>query len=189
MLTSCTRSAIRHPLSGGKEFREVSLYKAYADTARQNLKDGNFFEAILVCSVGLDVLLNALPDRLLLFSSSKLDDCQKRILQNIEKRELTAGRILKQLELACVLDNRLLRAMKALNAERNKIFHPVQKKQLKQGAILPSLATKSDASKFYRKFCHVIDVAGGKSPHSEKRDLNQYAAERNRKLKKTVSKN
>jgi hypothetical protein len=48
---------IRHPLSGGREFREVSLYKAYADNARQNLENGHFFEAILVCSVGFDVLL------------------------------------------------------------------------------------------------------------------------------------
>ena len=35
-------SAIRHPLSGGKEFREVSLYHDYAESARQNLEDGPF---------------------------------------------------------------------------------------------------------------------------------------------------
>lgn len=182
-------SAIRYPLSGGKGFREVSLYKAYVDNARQNLADGHFFEAILVCSVGLDVLLNTLPDRLLLFSSSKLDDCQKKILDDIEQRELTAGAILKQREIACVLDKRLLRALKALNAERNKVFHPLQAKKLKKGAILPSSAAKDASSKFYRKFCHVINLAGGRSPRSEERDLNQYVAERNRNLKKPLSKN
>jgi len=67
-------AVIRYPLSGGRGLKEVSLYRDYAFKAWENLQEEHFFEAILVCSVGLNVLLNALPDRLLLFSSSKLDN-------------------------------------------------------------------------------------------------------------------
>lgn len=177
-------AVIRHPLSPSKGWKDVSLYKDYADKARENLQGKHFFETALVCCVGLDVLLNALPDRLLAFRSSDLDDCQKRILEGIETREFTAGRIIKQLETACVLDRRLLRALKELNADRNKIFHPFQARKLKHGVIIPSSATQDAASKFYRKFCHVINLAGGSSPRTEERELNQYIAERRRTFRK-----
>ena len=181
-------AVIRHPLSGGKGFKEVSLYKDYADKARKNLKEEHFFEAILVCSIGLDVLLNTLPDRLLLFSSSKLNDCQKRILEEIEKREFTAGAVLKRLGTACVLDRRLLLALNGLNADRNKIFHPFQGRKVKPGAIVPSSAAEDAAHKFYRKFCHVIDLVGGRSPRSAERGLNQYVADRERTRRRRFSK-
>ena len=179
---------IKKPLSPGGGWREVSLYRTYIDLAKENLDKGSYFEAVAICCIGLDVLLNALPDRILLFSLSKLDDCQKRILEEIEDRTLTAGALLKQLETACVLDRRFLRALNGLNADRNKIFHPFQRRKLKSGAILPSSATKDAADKFYRKFCHVIDLAAGRSPLREERELNRYIEERKRTLKKHFSK-
>jgi len=175
---------IRYPLSGGKGFKEISLYKDYADRAWRDLTEEKFFETILVCSVGLDVLLNTLPDRLLTFSLPKLNDCQKRILEDIEKRELTAGTILKQLDTACVLDKRLLRSLNGLNGARNKILHPFQRGKLKDGTIFPSGATKEAAENFYRKLCHVIDLAGGRSPRAEEKELNQYVLSRKKERKK-----
>ena len=179
---------IKRPLSPGSGWREVSLYRAYADLAKENLDKGSYFESVVICCIGLDVLLNALPDRILLFSISKLNDCQKHILEEIEDRALTAGALLKQLETACVLDRRLLRALNGLNADRNRIFHPFQGRKLKSGAIVPSSATKDAADKFYRKFCYVIDLAAGRSPRSEERELNRYTEERKRTFKKHFSK-
>jgi hypothetical protein len=69
---------IRFPLSPGSGWQEVSIYRDYADRARLNLVEDRYFETIVICCIGLDVLLNALPDRLVLFSADKLTDCQKR---------------------------------------------------------------------------------------------------------------
>ena len=101
---------------------EVSLYADYADQARRDLDEDRFFETIAVCSIGLDVLLNTLPDRLLLFSSNSLDNCQKRTLTEICGGKFTAGVILKRLDTAAVLDRRLLRALDNLSKARNKVL-------------------------------------------------------------------
>jgi len=74
-----------------------------------------------------------------------------------------------------------------LNADRNKILHPVQEGKLKQGAIVPSSASKHAADKFYRNFCHVIDLAGERSPRSEEKELNQYVEERKTTSKSILS--
>lgn len=172
---------IRHPLSGHKTLEEVSLYRAYADLAYSNLREDRYFEAIVVCCIGLDVLLNTMLDRLLLFSSSKLDSCQKEILQSMQdqKDPLTAGGIIRLLRMACVLPKRLLGGLERLNQERNKVIHPITGKRLKRDAITPPIAEKRDADKFYRLFCYVIDLAGGQSPRKAERRLLQYVKERN----------
>ena len=178
-------AVIRYPLSGGKGIREESLYSCYADEVRKCLEEENFFEAILIRCVGLDVFLNSLPDRLICFSSHRLNDCQKRIIERIEgAKSLTGGRIIDQLDLACVLDRKLLSALKTLNADRNRVLHPIQNGKLKKKVILPDSATLDDAKIFARRFYHVIDLAGGCSPRSRKRALDQYLNQRNRALKK-----
>jgi hypothetical protein len=179
-----TMAVTNRPLSPGKGWREVSIYRDYADRARMNLIEDRYFETIVICCIGIDVLLNALPDRLLVFSSEKLTDCQKEVLRSIQSILPTAGAIIGRLEMACVLDRRLLRALKELNKTRNKIFHPFQTSKRKQQAISPSQATKAHAETFYRAFCYVIDLAGGRSPRSEERELNRYVEERKRNRKK-----
>ena len=179
-------AVIRYPLSGGKEFREESMYSCYADAARVCLEEEKFFDATLVCCVGLDVILNSLPDRLICFSSSKLEDSQTKILEGIENNEppLTGGGIIGRLERARVLDSKLLRALNVLNDCRNRVIHPFQNGKLKDKVILPDSATLDDAENFARRFDHVIDLAGGRSPRSKKRALDRYVDQRNRIRKK-----
>jgi hypothetical protein len=179
-----TMAVINRPLSLGKGWQDVSIYKDYADLARMNLSDSHYFETIVICCIGIDVLLNTLPDRLLVFSSKKLTDCQKEVLRSIESNHLTAGAIIGKLEMACILHGRLLRALRELNEKRNKVFHPFQKGKRKFKGVFPSQATKADAEGFYRKFCHVIDLAGGRSPRSDERELNRYVEERKRNREK-----
>lgn len=181
-------TVIRQPLSGGRGMEEVSLYADYADQARRDLDEGRFFETIAVCLIGLDVLLNTLPDRLLLFSSNKLDECQKRMLGETCGGTFTAGVILNRLDTAAVLDRRLLRALDDLSKARNKVFHPFQEGKLKSGAVYPSSATKERAESFFRKFCHVIDIAGGRSPRRQKKQLARYIMERQKTQKRKLIK-
>ena len=176
-------AVIRYPLSGGKEFREESMYSCYADAARVCLEEEKFFEATLVCCVGLDVILNSLPDRLICFSCSNLEEPQIRKLENNE-RPLTGGGIIRRLERARVLDSKLLRALNVLNVCRNRVIHPFQNGKLKDKVILPDSATLDDAENFARWFDHVIDLAGGRSPRSKKRALDRYVDQRNRIRKK-----
>ena len=172
---------IRYPLSGGKDFREESLYGAYAEEVHWCLEEKRFFEAILVCCVGLDVILNALPDRLISLSASRLDTEQIRILHDMEnKKHLMAGEIIGKLKRASLLDRKLVCALATLNAYRNNVIHPFRRGQLKDKAILPFNVSENDAQKFARQFYHVIDLSGGRSPRNKKRALERYAKERNR---------
>jgi len=126
---------VNHPLSPGKGWCDVSLYRAYADLAHENFDAGRYFEAIVVCSVGLDILLNTLPDRLLTHSLSRLDHCQQLLISNIENNPMTGGAILRQLRLANVLNRRLAQALDRLNKQRNKVIHPIEAGKEKEGAI------------------------------------------------------
>lgn len=175
---------IRHPLSGGKGIEEVSLYRAYCDLARENLQEKRHFEAILVCGVGLDVLLNTLPLRLLEFSNSRLGACQKEILRSIQNQTLTAGALIAEFQKACILEARLVRALQRLNAERNRVVHPIKRGRLKEGSITPPIASASDGQRFYRLFCHVIDTAGGQSSRKVEKRVLAYVRQRNLDRKK-----
>jgi hypothetical protein len=87
---------IRRPLSPGYGWLEVSLYRSYADIARENISAGRYFEAIVVCCVGFDVLVNILPDRIRLHHDDKLTPRQQNAVRNIEGEDkLTAGAILQ----------------------------------------------------------------------------------------------
>lgn len=88
---------IYRPLSIGGGWTEVSLYRAYADLACQDLTAGLYFEAIVVSSVGFDVLMNALPDRITLHHYGKLTNSQQKIIGKIiaGKERNTAARFLK----------------------------------------------------------------------------------------------
>jgi hypothetical protein len=108
---------IHRPLTGHKDWRELSFYRAYADLALHNIDENRRFEAIVVCCVGLDVLLNTIVDRLLRVSSHRLDNSQTKLLQAIQNKRLTGGAILNQFQRAGVLDKRLLAALIRLNGE------------------------------------------------------------------------
>ena len=151
---------IRRPLSPGSGWQDVSFYRSYADSALENISEDRHFEAAVVCCIGLDVLLSTMPDRLLQFSSSKLDLCQIEILREIQKQNLTAGGVLSKLRLACVLDKKLSQALDQLNQARNRVIHPIKDGSVKGGAITPPIGNKAAAAKIYRLFCHVIDLAG-----------------------------
>lgn len=165
---------IRYPLSGRKGIIEVSLYKEYADTSFRNLDAKHYFEAVVVCSIGLDVLLNTLPDRLLALSSEELTNAQKGILEEIEKSKITSGNIIQKLKRENILDRRLVRALESLNEIRNTIIHPFQSGQIKSETVTPSSTNEQSAKKVFRLFCHVIDLAAGRSPYRERKDLDEY---------------
>ena len=184
---------IRRPLSPGSGWQDISLYRAYADLSRENINEGRYFEGVVIACIGFDVLLNTMPDRLLVFNSSRLNASQRATLEMVQKTPLTAGKILSCFRNARVLDRRLQRSLEKLNRERNEVAHPftgrsLAKRRLKKSAVTPDRIDKSVARRFYRPFCHVIDLAGGRSPRSEERELNQYIAERRRTFRKHFSK-
>lgn len=174
---------IRRPLSPGGGWIEVSLYRAYADLAREHLTAGRFFDAIVVSCVGYDVLVNTLPDRIRLHHYDKLTPKQQKVIGAIEAGEkLTAGMILKKLKDASILHRRLDRALGQFNQERNKVIHPIERQErvdsngstsyflsLKPGAVVPQKATKEDADRYFRYFCHIIDLSGGGSPRKNEK--------------------
>jgi hypothetical protein len=169
---------ILQPLTGNRYWKEVSFYRAYADLARDNLINGRNFEAVIVCCIGLDVLINTIVDRLLHGEHPGLSPEQKQILQELQRRSIMSGIILQKFQEGRVLHKRLLVAFHKLNSERNKVIHPIRKGKLKDDVITPHTVSTATADRFYRLFCHVMDLAGGRSPRSEERELNQYIASR-----------
>jgi len=181
---------IRRPLSPGSGWVEVSLYRAYADLAREQLAAGHYFEAIVVSSVGYDVLVNTLPDRIKLHRYDNLTPEQQKVIGDIEAGDkLTAGTILNKLKGADILHWRLDRALRQFNQERNKVIHPIERQEkvdpngdtsyvlsLKPGAIVPHKATKEDAEGYFRYFCHIIDLSGGESPHKNEKVSHAYSS-------------
>ena len=169
---------ICRPLSSGGGWIEVSLYRAYADLAREHLAAGRFFDTIVVSCVGYDVLVNTLPDRIRLHHYDKLTPNQQKVIEEIEMEEkLTAGTILSKLKAARILHWRLDRVLGRFNQERNKVIHPIERQErvdstgstsyflsLKPGAVFPQKATNEDAERYFRYFCHIIDLSGGESP-------------------------
>lgn len=170
--------SIRRPLSPGGGWIEVSLYRAYADLAREHLTAGRYFDAIVVSSVGYDVLVNTLPDRIRLHHYEKLTPEQQKAIGKIEAGDkLTAGRVLEKLKNASILHWRIDRALSQFNQKRNKVIHPIERQKkvdpngstsyflsLKPGAVVPHKATREDAATYFRYFCHIIDLSGGESP-------------------------
>ncbi len=105
--------SIRRPLSPGGDWIEVSLYRAYADLAHEHLTAGRYFDAIVVSSVGYDVLVNTLPDRIRVHHYKKLTPDQQKAIRDIEAGErLTAGRVLAEMKNASILHWRLDRALR-----------------------------------------------------------------------------
>ena len=185
---------IRRPLSPGGGWIEVSLYRAYADLARQHLSAGRYFDAIVVSSVGYDVLVNTLPDRIKLHHFDELTPKQKEAIGNIEAGDkLTAGQILAKLKDADILHWRLDRALRLFNQKRNKVIHPIERQEkvnpsggnyyvlsFKQDAIVPDGATQTDAERYFRCFCHIIDLSGGESPLKQDKKVCSYMLEQSR---------
>lgn len=178
---------IRRPLSPGSGWVNVSLYRAYADQAREAVLNERYFEAILICCIGLDVLVNAMPDAVLTHHSEKLSSSQRTSSGRIGRKQLTVGQIIIELDSNGIIYKRLSNALRSLNGMRNRVIHPIARGILKQDAITPQGASKNDAETFLRHFSHVIDMAGGKSPRSEERELNRYVAERKRSFRKHFS--
>ena len=174
---------IRRPLSPGGKWVEVSLYRSYADSACEHLTAGRFFDAVVVSCVGFDVLVNALPDRIRLHHFEKLTAMQQKIIRDIEMSDRqTAGQILDKLISANILHNRLARALNQFNQARNRVIHPIERQTkidahgvpqitlgLKENALVPPSAKKEDAEKYYRCFCHIIDLCGGESPRNDEK--------------------
>lgn len=179
---------IRRPLSPGGGWIEVSLYRAYADLAHEHLTAGRYFDAIVVSSVGYDVLVNTLPDRIRLHHHDQLTPEQQKVIGDIETGDRqTAGTILNKLKDANILYWRLDRALKQFNQERNTVIHPIERQErvdpngsafyvlgLKKGAVVPYKATKEDAERYFRYFCHIIDLSGGESPRKNEKASRAY---------------
>lgn len=180
---------IRRPLSPGGGWVDVSLYRAYADSAYEHFMAGRYFDAIVVSCVGYDVLVNTLPDRIRLHHHGELTPDQIKVIDNIEASErMTAGKLLVKLEKANILHWRLNRAFMRFNKERNNVIHPIERKEerdkngnvsfslsLKKGAVFPYKATKEDAYRYLRWFCHIIDLSGGESPRMQERVRQRYS--------------
>lgn len=179
---------IRRPLSPGGGWFEVSLYREYADLAREHIAAGRYFDAIIVSVVGYDVLVNTLPDRIRLHHYDKLTSTQQKVIEDLEAGERqTAGKILNKLENGSILHLRLSRTLRRFNQERNKVIHPIERQEkvgpdggtlyvlsLKQEAVIPHKATKEDAERYFRYFCHIIDLSGGESPRKNEKARRVY---------------
>ena len=181
--------SIRRPLSPGAGWIEVSLYRAYAELAREHIADQRYFEAIVVCCLGYDVLVNTLPDRIRVHHYEKLTTDQQKVVGDLEKGErLTAGMILKRLRKANILHWRLDRALSQFNQKRNSVVHPIERQEkiepngstshflsLKQDAVFPYKAAKENANRYFRQFCHIIDLSGGESPLKNEKASRRYS--------------
>jgi hypothetical protein len=179
---------IRRPLSPGGGWIEVSLYRTYADLAREHLAAERYFDTIVVSSVGYDVLVNTLPDRIRLHYYDKLTPDQQKVIGDIETGDRqTAGKILNKLKDADILHWRLDRALRQFNQERNTVIHPIERQErgnpngstsyilcLKKGAVVPYKATKEYAEMYFRYFCHIIDLSGGESPRKNEKAKRAY---------------
>lgn len=179
---------IRRPLSPAGNWVEVSLFRDYAELARQHLNAQRHFEAVIVCAVGYDVLVNLLPDRISLHHDNKLTPEQRKVIGNIAgNNRLTAGGILKELKKADILHRRLDHALCQFNEKRNTVIHPIKKQQkeypsgtkcwalsLKAGAVIPQRTKKEDAELYFRCFCHIIDLSGGESPLRDEKMRRAY---------------
>lgn len=184
--------SIRRPLSPGGGWIEVSLYRAYADLAREHLIAGHYYDTIVVSTVGYDVLVNTLPDRIWVHHYEKLTSDQQKTIREIEGGErLTAGMILTELKNANILNWRLDRALRQFNQLRNDVIHPIERQEkvdlngntsyvlsLKRGAVFPYKATKEDADRYFRYFCHIIDLSGGESPRKHEKVSQRYSLSR-----------
>jgi hypothetical protein len=99
------------PKALGDGWAEVALYRSYAELAREHISAGRYFEAIVVCCVGFDVLVNTLPNHIRLHHNDKLTPTQQKAIGDIEASEqLTAGAVLLRLRTATILHWRLDRA-------------------------------------------------------------------------------
>jgi hypothetical protein len=129
--------------------------------------------------------MNTVPDRIRLHHFDKLTTEKQKVIGDIEAGDrLTAGMILGKLKNANILHWRLVHALSQFNEERNKVIHPIeiQKKvdsngrdyfipSLKPDAITPQNAKKEDAERYFRYFCHIIDLSGGVSPRKDERAI------------------
>jgi hypothetical protein len=132
--------------------------------------------------------VNTLPDRIRLHHYDKLTPQQQEVIGNIEASDrLTSGAILNKLKDASVLHWRIDRALRQFNQERNRVIHPIERRQktapdrstfyvldLKPAAVVPRHATKEDANKYFRYFCHIIDLSGGESPRKNQKTSSAY---------------
>lgn len=175
--------SIRRPLSPGGGWIEVSLYREYADLALGHLTAGRYFEAIVISCVGYDVLVDTLLNRIRIHHHEKLTSEQQKVIEKIEGAKImTAGNVIKKLKKANILHWRLDRALDRFNQKRNKVIHPIERQEkadsngdifsqlsLKPGAIVPHRIKKEDAERFFRCYCHIIDLSGGESPRKREK--------------------
>lgn len=175
--------SIRRPLSPGGGWIEVSLYREYADLALGHLTAGRYFEAIVISCVGYDVLVDTLLNRIRIHHHEKLTSEKQKVIEKIEGAKImTAGNVIKKLKKANILHWRLDRALDRFNQKRNKVIHPIERQEkadsngdifsqlsLKPGAIVPHRIKKEDAERFFRFYCHIIDLSGGESPRKREK--------------------
>ncbi len=159
----------------------MDSYSEYARIVRQNLKEDRHLEAIAITGVCLDVLLTHMVDGLLTHHGKRLCQCQKGVVKTLEIKRLTAGQMIKHLEMASILDRRFLMALKDLNSIRNRLVHPFEKGKPKRDAILPTTpGLKDTAVRAERLLSRAIDLAGGSSPRRQESEWTKYMRERHR---------
>jgi len=96
--------------------------------AREHLIAGRYYDAIVVSTVGYDVIVNTLPDRIRVHHYEKLTPGQQKTIREIEGGErLTAGKVLTELKNANILHWRLDRALRQFNQLRNDVIHPIER--------------------------------------------------------------
>lgn len=127
--------------------------------------------------------MNTLPDRIRLHHHEKFTSEQQKVIEKIEGAKImTAGMVISKLKKANILHWRLNRALDKFNQERNKVIHPIERQEkvdsnggkfyqlsLKPGAIGPHTSKKQDADRYFRWYCHIIDLSGGESPRKHEK--------------------
>jgi hypothetical protein len=137
---------IRRPLSPGKGWDEISLYTNYAELAQQHLIAERYFETILICCAGFEVLTNSLPGRIRLYHFDYLTPDQQEVIERAEQNNnLTAGQLVGILSDDKIIHDRLARALANFNHERNNVIHPLERrrKEHSDGTTPYTLCTKT----------------------------------------------
>lgn len=181
--------SIYRPLSiGGNWTYDAQLLTAYADSAFKRVAARHYFDAVLICCVGYDVLVNILLDRLSWLHFDKLTPEQQKVIEDIKAcGGGPAGKILCRLRKTGILNSRLDKALGEFNQERNKVIHPIKIRKetdssgrssyvpsVKPGAVFPRKATKEHAERYFRRFCCIIDLSGGESPRKKAKARRAY---------------
>lgn len=170
------------PLKLYDHWSYVGEYDQYLERAHSNLEEKRYFEAVSLCCICLEVLVNDFVyiqnyktvDDYLRSHPEDLELPLKQLLKKVKDNcptddfiyiegigEKSLGSILGLIKKKKLLNKKMLKELKDLNNMRNGVIHPKGKEIGLRKNILPNTCTESDADNFLNKLSDLIEQLGG----------------------------